>query len=175
MSSQLSANYFQYNQSEDYIQQLAGNSPLYSPLPTCGDDGLALMLPDSYRTAKSSPYLVNLFTTHDMSSYLAHVSFTDDIFGLPMQLQKLLNEAKEEQTYLSFCILPFFCFSLLLLCLSTKSTPISYFLFFIFFCLVESNTSSYVHTPDSHWFSPDMVNPCWRLCSLSLSICIFFL
>lgn len=96
MSSQLSANYFQYNQSEDYLQQLGGNSPLYSPFPTCGDDGLALMLPESYHTAKSSPYLVNLFTTHDMSSYLAHVSFTDDIFGLPMQLQKLLNEAKEE-------------------------------------------------------------------------------
>ncbi|KAH8551893.1 hypothetical protein BGW37DRAFT_492810 [Umbelopsis sp. PMI_123] len=96
MSSQLSANYFQYNQSEDYIQQLASNSPSYSSFPTCEDDGLALTSPDFCNTAKSSPYLVNLFTTHDMESYLAHVSFTDDIFGLPMQLQKLLSEAKEE-------------------------------------------------------------------------------
>jgi len=31
-----------------------------------------------------------------MACYLAHVSFTDDVFTLPMALQKLLSEAKEE-------------------------------------------------------------------------------
>jgi hypothetical protein len=96
MSSQLSINYFQYNQSQDYIAQLDGGSPHCPPFPTCGDDGLALNLPESYNNTKSSPYLVNLFTTHDMGCYLTHVSFTDDVFGLPMCLQKLLSEAKEE-------------------------------------------------------------------------------
>lgn len=95
MNSQISTDYLNINRSDDNLTHLDTGSN-FNGFPTCGDDGLALTLPESYSNVKSSPYLVNLFTTHDMACYLAHVSFTDDIYTLPMSLQKLLNEAKEE-------------------------------------------------------------------------------
>ncbi|CAO3600194.1 unnamed protein product [Absidia cylindrospora] len=41
-------------------------------------------------------YLLNLFTTPDMASYLSQSVVTDDVYALPIHLQRLLLEAKEE-------------------------------------------------------------------------------
>ncbi|ORZ09194.1 hypothetical protein BCR42DRAFT_423928 [Absidia repens] len=41
-------------------------------------------------------YLLNLFTTPDMASYLSQSVITDDVYALPIHLQRLLLEAKEE-------------------------------------------------------------------------------
>ncbi|KAL0073251.1 hypothetical protein J3Q64DRAFT_1632263 [Phycomyces blakesleeanus] len=41
-------------------------------------------------------YLLNLFTAPDMKAYLAQTSFTEDVYGLPLHLQRLISEAKEE-------------------------------------------------------------------------------
>ncbi|CAO3596327.1 unnamed protein product [Absidia cylindrospora] len=44
-------------------------------------------------------YLLNLFTTPNMTSYLAEASITDDVYALPIHLQRLLMEAKEEVVF----------------------------------------------------------------------------
>ncbi|KAG0189417.1 hypothetical protein DFQ28_003466 [Apophysomyces sp. BC1034] len=41
-------------------------------------------------------YLLNLFTAPQMGAYLAETSFTDDVYALPIHLQRLISEAKEE-------------------------------------------------------------------------------
>ncbi|KAG2220469.1 hypothetical protein INT45_011473 [Circinella minor] len=41
-------------------------------------------------------YLLNLFTAPDMRSYLARAHFTEDVYMLPIHLQRLMSEAKEE-------------------------------------------------------------------------------
>ncbi|KAI9278468.1 hypothetical protein BDA99DRAFT_492228 [Phascolomyces articulosus] len=41
-------------------------------------------------------YLLNLFTAPDMRSYLTQANFTEDVFMLPLHLQRLMSEAKEE-------------------------------------------------------------------------------
>ncbi|ORY92338.1 hypothetical protein BCR43DRAFT_498191 [Syncephalastrum racemosum] len=44
-------------------------------------------------------YLLNLFTAPNMSSYLANAHFTEDVYGLPIHLQSLISEAKEEVVF----------------------------------------------------------------------------
>ncbi|KAF7727979.1 hypothetical protein EC973_006867 [Apophysomyces ossiformis] len=41
-------------------------------------------------------YLLNLFTAPNMGAFLAETSFTDDVYALPIHLQRLISEAKEE-------------------------------------------------------------------------------
>ncbi|KAI8141982.1 hypothetical protein BJV82DRAFT_616672 [Fennellomyces sp. T-0311] len=41
-------------------------------------------------------YLLNLFTAPDMRSYLSQANFTEDVYALPIHLQRLISEAKEE-------------------------------------------------------------------------------
>ncbi|KAI9496392.1 hypothetical protein BDB00DRAFT_869335 [Zychaea mexicana] len=41
-------------------------------------------------------YLLNLFTAPDMRSYLAQANFTEDVYAMPIHLQRLMSEAKEE-------------------------------------------------------------------------------
>ncbi|KAI8342629.1 hypothetical protein BC941DRAFT_413342 [Chlamydoabsidia padenii] len=44
-------------------------------------------------------YLLNLFTTPNMTTYLAEAAITDDVYALPIHLQRLLMEAKEEVVF----------------------------------------------------------------------------
>ncbi|KAG2206494.1 uncharacterized protein EV154DRAFT_507650 [Mucor mucedo] len=41
-------------------------------------------------------YLLNLMTAPDMNAYLSVASFNDDIYALPIHLQRLISEAREE-------------------------------------------------------------------------------
>lgn len=41
-------------------------------------------------------YLLNVFTTPDMAKYLAEAEITEDVHALPIHLQRLLSEVKEE-------------------------------------------------------------------------------
>lgn len=41
-------------------------------------------------------YLLNLMTAPDMVAYLSSPSFNDDIYALPIHLQRLISEAREE-------------------------------------------------------------------------------
>ncbi|GAA5801703.1 hypothetical protein HPULCUR_007154 [Helicostylum pulchrum] len=41
-------------------------------------------------------YLLNLMTAPDMNAYLSATSFNDDIYALPIHLQRLISEAREE-------------------------------------------------------------------------------
>ncbi|KAI8071822.1 hypothetical protein BC940DRAFT_317018 [Gongronella butleri] len=41
-------------------------------------------------------YMLNLLVTPDMEAYLAETAFSDDVYALPIHLQRLLVEAKEE-------------------------------------------------------------------------------
>lgn len=41
-------------------------------------------------------YLLNVFTTPDMAKYLAEAEITEDVYALPIHLQRLLSEVKEE-------------------------------------------------------------------------------
>ncbi|ORX62233.1 hypothetical protein DM01DRAFT_1331685 [Hesseltinella vesiculosa] len=41
-------------------------------------------------------YLLNLCLTPNMDAYLAEAPFSDDVYALPIHLQRLLMEAKEE-------------------------------------------------------------------------------
>lgn len=41
-------------------------------------------------------YLVNLFTAPDMKAFLAQASPNEDLYALPIHLQRLISEAKEE-------------------------------------------------------------------------------
>lgn len=43
-------------------------------------------------------YLLNLITAPDMIAYLSVAGFTDDIYALPLHLQRLICEAREELT-----------------------------------------------------------------------------
>ncbi|KAI9320908.1 hypothetical protein BX666DRAFT_1852182 [Dichotomocladium elegans] len=44
----------------------------------------------------SYPYLLELFTVPDMRTFLTNASITDDVYALPIHLQRLISEAKEE-------------------------------------------------------------------------------
>ncbi|KAI8393439.1 uncharacterized protein BYT42DRAFT_551041 [Radiomyces spectabilis] len=41
-------------------------------------------------------YLLNLFTAPDMKAYLMGTGFSEDVYALPIHLQRLISEAKEE-------------------------------------------------------------------------------
>lgn len=41
-------------------------------------------------------YLVSLFTAPDMAKHLAEATITEDVYALPIHLQRLISEAKEE-------------------------------------------------------------------------------
>ncbi|CAO3644944.1 unnamed protein product [Cunninghamella blakesleeana] len=41
-------------------------------------------------------YLLNLFSAPNMSAFLAEATITDDLYALPIHLQRLISEAKEE-------------------------------------------------------------------------------
>lgn len=63
-------------------------------LYTFGDDYLVLPV-DPVETFPYN-YLVSLFTAPDMAQYLVQASVTEDVHALPIHLQRLISEAKEE-------------------------------------------------------------------------------
>lgn len=65
-------------------------------IPSCANDGNAMMFDDISEQPIPYVYLLNLFMAPDMRSYLAHTQFTEDVYALPIHLQRLISEAKEE-------------------------------------------------------------------------------
>ncbi|KAI7878830.1 hypothetical protein K492DRAFT_170548 [Lichtheimia hyalospora FSU 10163] len=79
------------------------NQHLYSA--TCGYcschlDEECLHPVDKLQSDNDTPfqynYLVGLFSSPDMATYLSESSMNEDIYALPIHLQRLLSEAKEE-------------------------------------------------------------------------------
>jgi hypothetical protein len=70
---------------------------------TFGEDSIVAttnsILDENYFTQEEPfryNYLLNLMTAPDMGAYLSAASFTDDVYALPLHLQRLISEAKEE-------------------------------------------------------------------------------
>lgn len=63
---------------------------------SCANDGNAMLFDDISEQPIPYVYLLNLFMAPDMRSYLAHTQFTEDVYALPIHLQRLISEAKEE-------------------------------------------------------------------------------
>ncbi|CAO3624907.1 unnamed protein product [Cunninghamella echinulata] len=56
---------------------------------------------NSFRENEYNPpfkynYLLNLFSAPNMAAFLAEATVTDDLYALPIHLQRLISEAKEE-------------------------------------------------------------------------------
>ncbi|KAI7853804.1 hypothetical protein BDC45DRAFT_569777 [Circinella umbellata] len=94
----------------NYDNILDTDTERYSPLNILERKTLAITPPlDEIKTSSSFSnaiandyepmqyhYLLNLFTAPDMRSYLARAQFTEDVYMLPIHLQRLMSEAKEE-------------------------------------------------------------------------------
>ncbi|KAI7887307.1 hypothetical protein K492DRAFT_179120 [Lichtheimia hyalospora FSU 10163] len=69
----------------------------------CGHEGLMPIIQQDTFEVRSPVdglfqynYLLNVFTTPDMAKYLAEAEMTEDVHALPIHLQRLLSEVKEE-------------------------------------------------------------------------------
>jgi hypothetical protein len=83
-----SDSHHQYTYGEDSIS----SSP---PYETCYYNPFHSSKPVEAEPYRYS-YLLNLITAPDMTAYLSVAGFTDDIYALPLHLQRLISEAREE-------------------------------------------------------------------------------
>lgn len=96
-----------YNQTCDFCPHhqtdFGTMTPMMDDLTLLGDSNAYNVFGYSPTAPHDQPfkytYLLNLFTTPNMTSYLAEAAITDDVYALPIHLQRLLMEAKEEVVF----------------------------------------------------------------------------